>query len=79
VTKPHDHVEIQDEGSHTEDEYVLYVGGSRQAAVTRKAGLVEFHWYVDGPQYWPKAKDLIRGILDLSVIADQLDQGGKHE
>lgn len=53
--------------------FQLLVDGEPKARVTKKGGLVEINWQVYGPQYWPeKGKALMQGLLDLSVIADQL-------
>lgn len=45
----------------------------------KKHDTVQFHWQVYGPQYWPEAKILMQGLLELSVLADQLsgEKNGK--
>lgn len=66
-------VEIVDEGMYDQVRYQLYIDGSRCAALTKTPkGPVQFVWQVHGPQYWPAAKELLQGLLELSVIADQL-------
>lgn len=66
-------VEIVDEGMYGDVRFQLYVDGHRYAAITKKPkNPVQFVWQVHGPQYWPAAKDLIQGLLELSVIADSL-------
>jgi hypothetical protein len=70
---------IRNESTDHGDLYQLYVDGSPQACVTKKAksDLVELRWEIAGPQYWPKAKRVLQGLLDLSIIADQLS-GDSH-
>jgi len=71
-----DHIEILNKSTETRDLFELHVGGGLRASVTKREGLVEVHWEVFGPQYWPQAKVLMQGLLELSVVADQLS-GGK--
>lgn len=74
-----DTIEIVDESTHEEVRFQLYIDGGRRALVTKKAGMVELHWQVYGPQYWPEAQVLMQGLLELSVIADKLsgEKNGK--
>jgi hypothetical protein len=65
-------IEIVDESTHDEILFRLYIDGASRALVSKKNGAVEFHWQVYGPQYWPEAKVLMQGLLELSVIADKL-------
>ena len=67
-----DGIEIRDEGTHDEQRFQLYINGNPCALLTKKHGLVQFHWQVYGPQYWPAAQVLLQGLLELSIIADQL-------
>ena len=72
-------IEIVDEGVHGLDRYSLLVDGNRKASVTRKSGgAVELHFEVYGPTYWKDAHQLLEGLLELSVYADQL-AGEKHD
>jgi|LNFM01.1.fsa_nt_gb hypothetical protein len=53
--------------------FQLLVDGEPKGRVTKKGGLVEINWQIYGPTYWPDhGKALMQGLLDLSVIADQL-------
>lgn len=72
-------IEIVDESTHDEVKFQLYIDGSRRAYVRKKYDLITFAWEVYGPQYWPEAKVLMQGLLELSVIADQLsgEKNGK--
>jgi len=72
-------IEIVDESTHDEVRFQLYIDGGRRAFVRKKHGLVTLHWEVYGPQQWPEAKVLMQGLLELSVIADQLsgEKNGK--
>jgi hypothetical protein len=65
-------IEIVDESTHDEVRFQLYIDGGRRAFVRKKRGLVALHWEVYGAQQWPEAKVLMQGLLELSVIADQL-------
>lgn len=65
-------IKIVDESVATERRFQLYVNGSTAALVSKKGGDVQLNWQVRGPQYWPDAKALIQGLLELSIIADKL-------
>lgn len=67
-----DSIEIRDESTHDQQRFQLYIDGGPRALLTKKHGTVELVWQVYGPQYWPEAKVLIQGLLELSVVADQL-------
>lgn len=67
-----DTIEIRDESTHDEQRFQLYIDGGPRALVTKKHDTVQFHWQVYGPQYWPDAKVLMQGLLELSVTADKL-------
>ena len=73
-----DGIVIRDASTDDVDCLELYIKGSRQAAVSRKDGVVELNWLVDGPQYWPKAKLLMQGLIELTAIAEQWHNGGAH-
>lgn len=64
--------EIIDESTDGEKKFALMHLGARKATLVAKHGDITFHWQVYGPQYWPVTKPLIQGLLDLSIIADQL-------
>ena len=72
-------IEIRDESTHEEQCFRLYIDGGPRALLSKKHGTVQFHWQVYGPQYWPEAKVLIQGLLELSVLDDQLsgEKNGK--
>ena len=67
-----DTIEIRDESTHDEQRFQLYIDGGPRALLKKRNGTVEFNWQVYGPQYWPEAKTLMQGLLELSVLADQL-------
>jgi len=67
-----DSIEIRDESTCDEQRFQLYIDDGPRAAVTKHGGLVQFHWQVHGPQYWPQAQVLLQGLLELSTIADKL-------
>lgn len=67
-----DTIEIRDESTYEERRFQLYISEAPKALVTKRGGLVQFHWQVYGPQYWPRAQVLMQGLLELSVIADKL-------
>lgn len=72
-------IEIRDESTHEEQRFQLYIDGGPRALLSKKHGIVQSHWQVYGPQYWPEAKVLMQGLLELSVLADQLsgEKNGK--
>lgn len=74
VEKTASDIRIVDESGDGELRYQLYVNGSRQAAVIKRRGgeHIGIHWHIYGRQRWPDAKDLIQGLLELSIIADKL-------
>lgn len=70
-----DRIKIVDESSGGEIRHQLYIDGIAQAALIRRLGgeKLGIHWHVYGRQKWPEAKDLICGLLELSIIAEQLN------
>lgn len=55
--------------------YELLVNGVAMAALTQEVqGPPQLVWAVYGPQRWPDAKELLLGLLELSVTADRLSQ-----
>lgn len=67
-----DSIEIRNESTHDEQRFQLYIDGGPRALLKKRNGAVELNWQVYGPQYWPGAKVLMQGLLELSVLADQL-------
>lgn len=67
-----DSIEIRDESTHDEQRFQLYIDGGARALLKKRNGTVELVWQVYGSQYWPEAKVLMQGLLELSVLADQL-------
>jgi hypothetical protein len=74
-----DSIEIRDESTHEEQRFQLLIDGGPRALLKKRTGTVEIVWQVYGPQYWPEAKVLMQGLLELSVLADQLsgEKNGK--
>lgn len=74
-----DTIEIRDESTNDEQRFQLYIDGGARALLTKKHGTVQLNWQVHGPQYWPEAKVLMQGLLELSVLADRLsgEKNGK--
>ena len=74
-----DTIEIRDESTHDEQRFQLYIDGGPRALLTKKGSDVQLNWQVYGPQYWPEAKVLMQGLLELSVLADKLagEKNGK--
>ncbi len=72
VASDPDTIEIVDESTADQERHQLYIDGQRRGFVKRANGKVTMHWEVYGPQGWPDAKVLMSGLLQLSVIADQL-------
>lgn len=65
-------VHIENESTDDEERYELYVNGGSRATLTKKNNVVSLNWQVYGPQHWPDAKYVLQGLLELSVIADQI-------
>ena len=65
-------IEIVDEGTYEKEKFVLYIGGDRKATLVKFNNLVGLNWEIRGPQYWPQAKELMQGLLELSITADRL-------
>ena len=69
-------MQIVDESTENEDRHQLYldgISGGPRILVTRKNGVIRFHWQVYGPQAMPEARELIQGFLEMMVLADKLE------
>lgn len=75
-----DSIEIRDESTYDGKKFVLYIDGGPRATLVKKGKVVHLNWQVYGPQYWPEAKVLMQGLLELSVLADKLtgEKNGKE-
>lgn len=72
-------IEIKDESGPDGVRFQLYHNGCRRCHVTRKKnGRVNLHWDIAGAMIWPEAKEVLEGILELSIIADQLSEEPQH-
>lgn len=72
-------IAISDESDEKGARFQLLIDGGPRALLTQDYyGTVSVTWQIYGPQYWPDAKLVVQGLLELSVIADQL-HGVKHE
>lgn len=71
--------EIKDESTAYKTRYVLYRSGVPSISVEKADGVVVFKWMIYGPQYASESKELIQGILDMTVIADQLENKRGNE
>ena len=63
---------IEDLSTADQKVYQLFVDNAPKAKLTKIRGVVQLTWQVYGPQNWPQAKALVQGLLELSVLADQL-------
>lgn len=72
-------INIRNTSTDDEESYELFINGGSRATLTKKHGLVQLHWQVYGPQDWPEAKYVLQGLLELSVIADQLSGGTREK
>jgi hypothetical protein len=74
-----DTIEIRDETYILKEKdipkHVLYVDGTRVGYVTLVGGAVQMGWEIYGPQYWPDAKAMLQGLMELGCVADQLSVG----
>lgn len=56
----------------------LYVDNCRRAAVKQQLnGSVQFHFYPVGSFDWREAKVWLQGLLELSIIAEEMEHGKK--
>lgn len=74
-----ENINIQDESTNEEKRFQFYVGECRRGLVTQsKNGQVKFHWQTAGPSQIEEARIWIQGLLELSMIAEQLESEAKH-
>lgn len=52
--------------------HALLIYGQPRAILMKQHGMVTVNWQVYGPQAWTQARLLIRGLLELMVVADNL-------
>ena len=70
-----DSIELRDISTDNKKAFALYIDGCRRGFVSKKPGRpTEFHWEVFGPFVWREAKVLLHGLLQLSVIAERIDE-----
>lgn len=74
-TSDPDTIEIRDRTELGVPRFELLVDGCHRALVTGnpKNGEVNFHWGVYGPVHHQEAKVMLQGLLELSMVADQLE------
>lgn len=60
-------------------QFTLFVNDFPAAHVQVLPHGVHLNWAVYGPQQWPEAKLVLEGLLELSLLADQLTVGVPHE
>ena len=66
-------LDIIDVSTDTETAYQLRIDGQRRVLLTRrKSGEIKMNWQVCGPIGIDESKQLIQGLLELYIIADQL-------
>ena len=64
-------IEIVDESTEMESRLVLLIDGNARATLTQKQGRPPYlNWQIYGPQQWPDAKEILLGLLELSVHAE---------
>ena len=69
-------IEIREESTDEQKRFVLYTDRCRRGMVSMgRDQRVQYHWDVAGPIYHAEAKIMLRGLLELSMIADQLEAG----
>jgi hypothetical protein len=73
-------IEIQESGGGNLRILTLYVDGSPVAHAHLDALKPQptLNWAVYGPQNWDHAKELLQGLLELSVHLDHFTQGLTH-
>jgi hypothetical protein len=74
-----ENINIKDESTDDEKRFQFYVGTCPRGLVTKdKLGRVKFHWQTAGPSQLDEARIWIQGLLELSMIAEQLELEAKH-
>ena len=72
-------VTIKDESRGSEKRFQLYIDGHRRGLVTRqRCGRVQLHWETAGPCDLEEARSWVQGMLELSMITEQLAKEPKH-
>lgn len=71
-------IRIADNGPGARERYTLHVNDFPAAHVSVDVNGVNLHWAVYGPQPWPEAKTVLEGLLELSILADQLTVDPRH-
>lgn len=70
---------IRDESTDEERRFQLYVGDCRRGLVTlRSDRRVRLHWQTAGPASLNESRIWIQGLLELLLIAEQLEEESKH-
>jgi hypothetical protein len=74
-----ENINIRNESTDDEVRYQFYVGECRRGLVTLgKDGRVKFHWQTAGPSNLEESRIWIQGLLELSMIAEQLELEARH-
>lgn len=72
-------INIQDESTSTEKRFQFYIGNHRRGLVTQgRDGWVKLHWQTSGPSQLGEARVWIQGLLELLMIAEQLNAETDH-
>lgn len=73
-------IEIVNASTDDQEQYELNVGSALRVVTLQVThGIVKFNWGVYGPIQWPEAKAMLEGMLELSVLADQISERLRHE
>lgn len=73
-------IEIIDESTDEREQYILNVGTAMRIVTLQVVNrIVKFNWGVYGPIQWPEAKAMLEGMLELSVLADEIYLRLEHE
>ena len=74
-----ENLNIKDESTDNERRFQLYVGECRRGLVTMgKNQQVKVHWQTAGPSQLEEARIWSQGMLELLMIAEQLESEAKH-
>ena len=72
-------INIRDESTDIEKRFQFYIGDCRRGLVTMGPDKrVKFHWQTAGLSQLEEARVWIQGLLELSIIAEQLEAEAKH-
>lgn len=79
ISDPHT-IEVRDESTKSEQRFCLYVDGCERGMVTKGPNKrVQIHWKTAGPFQAQEGRVWIQGLLELSIISQELECGEHYD